>query len=225
MSSTTRALRCCAAGVMGAVIGLGACEAPDLAQPGSSADRTAAQVPPTSPSDTPTATPATTAAATPSRTPARLPELPRGGRTLFPHFRLVGYAGAPGSAALGRLGVGDLDDRVRELEKRAGAFASGRKPQPVLELLTTIVQGSAGRDGKWRSRLSDKVIREHLDAARRHRAILLLGIQPGRATFLDEVKAYEKWLRATGRRPGPRPGVGDEAGPGPDARLRPNDRA
>lgn len=195
MSSTTRALRCCAAGVMGAVIGLGACQAPDLAQPGSSADRTAAQVPPTSPSDTPTETPATTAAATPSRIPARLRELPRGGRTLFPHYRLVGYAGAPGSAALGRLGVGDLDDRVRELEKRAGAFASGRKPQPVLELLTTIVQGSAGRDGKWRSRLSDKVIREHLDAARRHRAILLLGIQPGRATFLDEVEAYEKWLK------------------------------
>ena len=156
-------------------------------------------MPATSQSDTTTATPATTAAATPSGTPsgspARLAELPRGGRTLFPHYRLVGYAGAPGSAGLGRLGVGDLDDRIQELEKRAGAFASGRKPQPVLELLTTIVQGSAGRDGKWRSRLSDTVIQAHLDAARRHRAILLLGIQPGRATFLDEVKAYEKWLQ------------------------------
>jgi hypothetical protein len=110
-------------------------------------------------------------------------------------YRLVGYAGAPGSAALGRLGIGDLDDRIRELEKRAAAYGRGRTPQPVLELLTTVVQGSPGRDGKWRTRLSDKVIGRHLEAARRHQAILLLGIQPGRATFLDEVKAYEKWLR------------------------------
>ena len=195
MSPTTRVLRCCAAGTLGAVVGLGACQAPDLAQPGRSATRTATPAPTTSPSHTPTASPTTTAATTPDKAPAGLAELPRGGRTLFPHYRLVGYAGAPGSAALGRLGVGPLDDRVRELEERAGAFASGRKPQPVLELLTTIVQGSAGRDGKWRSRLSDKVIQEHLDAARRHKAILLLGIQPGRSTFLDEVKAYEKWLR------------------------------
>jgi len=191
VNSTTRALRCCAAGVVGAVIGLGACQAPELAPTGSTAGPTSSAAP--TASTTPTGTPST--AATPSTTTARLAELPRGGRTLFPHYRLVGYAGAPGSPALGRLGVGDLDDRIGELEKRAGAFASGRTPQPVLELLSTIVQETAGRDGRWRTRLSDKVIQEHLAAARRHKAILLLGIQPGRATFLDEVKAYEKWLQ------------------------------
>lgn len=195
MSSTTRALRCCAGGVVASVVALGACQAPGLATPGSSAGRTPSTVPATSPTSSPAGTPTTNAGATPSTTTARLAELPRGGRTLFPQYRLVGYAGAPGSPALGRLGIGDLDDRLGELEKRAGAFASGRKPQPVLELLTTIVQGSAGRDGKWRTRLSDKVIQQHLDAARRHKAILLLGIQPGRATFLEEVKAYGKWLQ------------------------------
>ncbi len=191
MNSTTRPLRCCAAGVVAAVIGLGACQAPELAPHGMPAAPTSFAAQTTS--TTPTGTPST--AATPSTTTAGLAELPRGGRTLFPHYRLVGYAGAPGSPALGRLGVGDLDDRIAELEKRAGAFASARTPQPVLELLSTIVQGTAGRDGKWRTRLSDKVIQEHLAAARRHKAILLLGIQPGRATFLDEVKAYEKWLQ------------------------------
>ncbi len=193
MNSTTRALRCCAAGVVGAVIGLGACQAPELGPPGSPAGRTSSAVSATT--TTPAGTSSSAAAATPSTTSARLAELPRGGRTLFPRYRLVGYAGSPGAPALGRLGVGGLEDRVRELEKRAGAFASGRTPQPVLELLSTIVQGTAGRDGRWRSRLSDKVIQEHLAAARRHKAILLLGIQPGRATFLDEVKAYEKWLQ------------------------------
>src|SRR4051812_14949266 len=52
--------------------------------------------------------------ATPSATTV---ELPRGGRDVFPRYRLVGFCGAPGSAALGRLGVGRLDDRVNEIEK------------------------------------------------------------------------------------------------------------
>ena len=196
MSSTTRALRCCAVGVMGAVIGLGACQAPDLAQPrqlgepdrGTGAGHESERHPDGDPRHDgglqPRAGPQHDSRRAAPWRPDPLPPLPA--RRL---------RGSPGIRRSRALGVGDLDDRVRELEKRAGAFASGRKPQPVLELLTTIVQGSAGRDGKWRSRLSDKVIREHLDAARRHRAILLLGIQPGRATFLDEVKAYEKWLQ------------------------------
>ena len=57
-----------------------------------------------------------TAKGTAAPTAAGPGELPRGGRTLFPRYRLVGYSGAPGSKAFGRLGVGDLDERVREIE-------------------------------------------------------------------------------------------------------------
>ena len=39
------------------------------------------------------------------------------------------------------------------------------------------------------------MIDQYLAAARRHRAILLLNIQPGRARFLDEVTGLERWLR------------------------------
>jgi hypothetical protein len=46
----------------------------------------------------------------------------------------------------------------------------------------------------FRSRASDGTISRSLAAARRHRGILLLNIQPGRARFLDEVKAYAHWL-------------------------------
>ncbi len=122
------------------------------------------------------------------------PELPRGGTTIFPRYRLVGYSGAPGSPALGRLGIGDLDARVKEIEKVAKPYAKGREILPVLELITTVVHGSPGSDGMYRSRMSDAVIKTYLDAARKHRGILLLNIQPGRASFIDEVKAYRKWL-------------------------------
>ena len=121
--------------------------------------------------------------------------LPRGGTTIFPAHRLVGFAGYPGAPALGRLGIGALEDRVREIEGLGQQYAAGRAPMPVLELIATVVHGSPGADGMYRTRIADAVVQRHLDVARAHRAILLLNIQPGRAAFLDEVKAWERWLR------------------------------
>jgi hypothetical protein len=123
-----------------------------------------------------------------------LAQLPRGGRTIFPEHRLVGFAGYPGSRALGRLGVGDLDDRAREVEVIAKPLAGGRTVLPVLELIATMVRSEPGRDGLYRTRASDRVIAAHLAAARKVKGILLLDIQPGRADVVDEVRAYERWL-------------------------------
>lgn len=122
-------------------------------------------------------------------------ELPRGGRELFPRYRLVGFSGAPGSAAFGRLGIGDLEDRAREIERQARPYARGREVLPVLELIASVTNASPGRDGMYRSRQSEETIRRYLATARRVDGLLLLNIQPGRADFLDEVKAYEKWLK------------------------------
>ncbi|NLT55462.1 MAG: hypothetical protein GXX79_13065 [Actinomycetales bacterium] len=122
--------------------------------------------------------------------------MPRGGRKLFPRYRLVGYSGGPGTAAFGRLGVGDIDARGREIEKLGRSYdGDGRRILPVFELVTVVAHPRPGPDGLYRGRIDDRVIQEYLDAARRHRALLLLNIQPGRADFLDEVKALEKWLR------------------------------
>ncbi|MFJ9174359.1 hypothetical protein [Streptomyces sp. NPDC102360] len=135
------------------------------------------------------------ASRSPSPRPTRRrPELPRGGRRLFPEHRLVGYCGLPGASALGRLGTGDLDDRVKELDRRGRAYADGRRVLPVLELLATVANPGAGPDGTYRTRTPDATIRTFHEAARRHKALLLLNIQPGRADALDEVKALEKWL-------------------------------
>jgi hypothetical protein len=144
-----------------------------------------------------TATPApavTTSVAAGPATPARA-KLPRGGRTLLPRYRLVGYVGAPTSPALGRLGVGPLDARAREIERKLRSYAKGRQIMPVLELVATLVHPRPGRDGRYRERTTDAVIGRYLAAARRVDGLLLLNIQPGRADFLPEVKAYERWLR------------------------------
>jgi hypothetical protein len=121
-------------------------------------------------------------------------ELPRGGRVLFPAYRLVGFCGAPGSPALGRLGIGNLDARVAESERLGATYAVGRPVLPVVELIAVVAQRYAGADGRYRVRVDDAVIETYLDAARRHRALLLLNVQPGRSAFLDEARALERWL-------------------------------
>ena len=77
----------------------------------------------------------------------------------------------------------------------AKPYAAGREILPVVEVIATVVQGSPGRDGKYRVRLSDAQIATYHKAARKHRGVLLLNLQPGRSEFLAEAKAFEKWLK------------------------------
>jgi hypothetical protein len=146
------------------------------------------------PGATPSGSVSPSASASPAA-PAGRRELPRGGTEIFPRYRLVGYSGGEASKAFGRLGVGNIDTRIREMEDTArGYTAGGRRILPVLELITVIVHASPGRDGKYRSRIDDAQIGRYLAAARRHKALLLLNIQPGRADFLPEVQALQRWL-------------------------------
>ncbi|OEV30362.1 hypothetical protein AN219_11340 [Streptomyces nanshensis] len=140
--------------------------------------------------------------ASPSRSPSpsprktrKRPQLPRGGRELFPHYRLVGYCGLPGAPALGRLGDGDPGKRVSEMEKKADEYAGGREPLPVLELLAAVANPDAGRDGTYRTRTPGSTIRRFHELARERDALLLLNIQPGRAAPLKEVQALSDWLK------------------------------
>ena len=121
--------------------------------------------------------------------------LPRGGRDVFPRYRLVGYAGVTGASTLGRLGTGPLDQRVTEIERRAKPYAAGREILPVVEVIATVVQGSPGRDGEYRVRLTDAQIAKYHKAARKHRAVMLLNLQPGRSESITETKAFQKWLK------------------------------
>jgi len=143
--------------------------------------------PPTPSSPTPTTQPPT-----PTVPPL---ELPLGGRELFPRYRLAGWCGAPSARTLGELGLGNLDDKAGEMVRDVGSYADGRTVLPVMELIAVVVQGSPGDSGLWRSRQPDSVVDRWLQMARDHKALLLLNIQPRRATFLDEVKAFGKYLR------------------------------
>ena len=131
----------------------------------------------------------------PSSAGAQRPELPRGGTKLFPHFRVVAFAGTPGVPELGALGVGSLDSAVKRLRRQARAYhRSGRPILPALDLLATICSAGPGGDGKFRYRRSVRIVEQHLAAARRARALLLIHIQPGRSAFMDELRRYRRFL-------------------------------
>jgi hypothetical protein len=129
--------------------------------------------------------------------PGPPPELPRGGRSIFPEFRVVAFAGAPQAEELGALGIGTLDEAARKLERQAAPYARGRGRRPILpafELIAVIANGTPGDDGKYRSRQKRHVVANHLEAARRARALLLLDVQPGQADFMEEVRQLDEFL-------------------------------
>jgi hypothetical protein len=124
------------------------------------------------------------------------PELPRGGRVIFPHYRIVAYYGAPQNDELGVLGIGSPDQAGRKLLAHAPAFDRPRHPAlPAFELIAVIAHASPAEDGLYRERQTDAVIRRYLQAARRAKALLILDVQPGHANFLDEARALEPYLR------------------------------
>lgn len=135
-------------------------------------------------------------ASSPTSSPTPTPkELPGGGRQIFPDYRLVGFSGYPGAPALGRMGIGKLDDRVAEMKKVAEPYAMGRKAMPIMELIATVVHPSPMKNGMYSAPIDTKVVDDHLAAAKKHDAMLLLDIQPGRSDFVTEVKYWEKYLK------------------------------
>jgi hypothetical protein len=125
------------------------------------------------------------------------PELPRGGRSVLPEHRVVGFYGAPQSPALGELGIGSPASAAKRLRRQIKPYKRrSRQPiLPVFELLGTIALSHPGSDGKYRARQPNSVIRRYARTARRNDFLLLLDIQPGRSRFIEEVKHLRRWLR------------------------------
>ena len=107
----------------------------------------------------------------------------------------MAYYGAPGGGTLGVLGRGTPDQAASAIEKQAAKFAPfGRHIQPAMELIATVAQGGPGRDGLYFKPISPDDIARYLDAAHRHKLLLMLDFQPGRGDFLPQVQRDGQFL-------------------------------
>ncbi|WP_205695754.1 hypothetical protein [Conexibacter sp. SYSU D00693] len=123
------------------------------------------------------------------------PQLPGGGRRLFPDRRVVAFYGSPVDDELGALGIGTPAQAARRLRRQARGYATRTRPVlPAFELIATLATAAPGADGKHRMHLPDGTIRRYLRAARKARALLVLDIQPGLAQFGPEIERLRRWL-------------------------------
>ena len=120
----------------------------------------------------------------------------RGGRKIFPRYRVVAHYGAAATDELGVLGERPPNKAAQALVRRAKTYRGfGRPVMPAMELIATVAQGAAGADGDYSVGSTDKEVKPYLRAVRRIDGLLILDIQPGQNGFLPEVKAYEKFLK------------------------------
>ena len=122
-------------------------------------------------------------------------QLPGGGRQIFPDRRVVAFYGNPADEELGALGIGTPDQAAAKLKKVAKSYERKSRPVlPCLELITTVAAASPGDDGKYRIQVPEKTIDKYYRAAKKSGSLLLLDVQPGLATFPEEVRRLKKWL-------------------------------
>jgi hypothetical protein len=122
-------------------------------------------------------------------------ELPRGGTQILPRNRVVAFYGAPQSAELGTLGIGRPRQAADRLDRQARAYRGGGRPVlPAFELIATVANDAPGSHGRYSTRQDPKTISRYLRAARRHKALLVLDIQPGRSDFMAEARVLRRFV-------------------------------
>jgi hypothetical protein len=146
--------------------------------------------------------PATGTAARPASPPRPRPVWPVKGPeplpgSILPQKRIVAYYGNPLSKRMGILGEVPPDEMLRRLEREVVSWSRADTATPVvpaLHLIATVAQGSAGRDGLYRARMSDSLVEMVHGWARRKNALLFLDLQVAKSSLQSELPHLEQFL-------------------------------
>ncbi|WP_375490965.1 hypothetical protein [uncultured Jatrophihabitans sp.] len=135
-------------------------------------------------SSTPTST---SASATASGVRGQPPAL---GQRIVGRERVVAYYGAPGSGKLGVLGKTSPEQAAQSIIHRAAGFEHYGEPVlPAMELIATVARSGPGPGDTYSAPIPMAQVREYLDVAHEHHMLLILDLQPGRASFVAQAKA------------------------------------
>lgn len=117
---------------------------------------------------------------------------------ILPNKRIIAYYGNLYSTRMGILGEFAPEKMLSRLDEeieRWNLADSVREAVPALHYIAVVAQGSAGNDGKYRSRMPDKQIDSVLTIAKMRDALVFLDIQVALSTIQDELPRLEKYLK------------------------------
>ncbi|WP_201769797.1 hypothetical protein [Actinotignum schaalii] len=124
-------------------------------------------------------------------------ELPGGGQLVLEGKRYVALYGSPVTAALGVLGEQGVEETATRAAEHAQPYRALTQDTviPAMELIVTVAAGAAGDDGNYSHEWDPDIFVPYIEAAARHGQYVVLDFQPGRSSFPEQVKRYEKLLR------------------------------
>jgi hypothetical protein len=116
---------------------------------------------------------------------------------LLPFDRIVAYYGNFLSKGMGVLGEYPTDEMLAKLEGEVAKWQAADPSTPVIPAIHYIAvtaQGTAGRDGTYRARMSDSQIDHAVDLANQIHGIVFLDIQVGLSDLRSEIPELRKYL-------------------------------
>ncbi|MDE0602243.1 MAG: hypothetical protein OXI56_10675 [bacterium] len=123
------------------------------------------------------------------------PELPGGGRNLFPDRRLVAFYGATTTGVLGVLGEQGPAEGLERMAPYLDEYSADGVPTiPTFEIIATVATAQAGRDGDYSGENSVETLMPWVEYAAQEGIYVVLDLQPGRTDFLTQAKYYEELL-------------------------------
>lgn len=111
------------------------------------------------------------------------------------HFTaMYGHPSGPALGVLGEQGPKKSVARVRKLVAKYEASAPGVTFQPSFEIITTITTAGPGKRKDYSARTPVSELRPLVDIAKKEGITVILDLQPGRASMLEQAKYYEELL-------------------------------
>ena len=116
---------------------------------------------------------------------------------ILPQKRIVAFYGNPLSKKMGILGELPPDQMLARFHQVIAAWAKAdptHPVQPALHLIAVVAQGSPGKDGKYRLRMTDSLINMVYGWAQKEHAIMFLDVQVGQSTVQEELPRLVPFL-------------------------------
>ena len=118
--------------------------------------------------------------------------------SILPQKRIVAFYGNPLSKKMGILGELPPDQMLARFDKEIAAWTKAdptHPVQPALHLITVVAQGSPGKDGKYRMRMTDSLVNMVYGWAQKRNAIMFLDVQVGQSTVQQELPRLVPFLQ------------------------------